>query len=288
MRTIKKIIKKDEPKPSAVVKEIVKETVVKESTLNDGGVSTEPLLKRAFMFLEDGDFKSADEYCERVLDLDPENTRAYLGKLMAELKVKKKDDLKSLSAPFSDNVYYKKVIRFADESLKTELLEYTEHIIYTQAVKAMRSAKTETDYKKAAELFKPVSDYSDAAALSEQCLALAEKAKQQAEEKKRAEELAKSIAEAGRRKKAEEARLARERKAEAERIAARKRARRKKLIVTFTSLAVCLAIAFAVALNTVILPTIKTNSPSSICRFTPLSAMVPFGYAFFTFTKSII
>lgn len=54
--------------------------------------STAPLLKRAFMFLEDGDFGSANEYCEKVLDIDPENAEAYLGKLMAELHVKNKTD----------------------------------------------------------------------------------------------------------------------------------------------------------------------------------------------------
>ena len=42
------------------------------------------------MFLEDSDWKSAVEYCEKVLDLDPECAEAYLGKLMAELHVKKK------------------------------------------------------------------------------------------------------------------------------------------------------------------------------------------------------
>ena len=46
------------------------------------------------MFLEDGNFKEADEYCEKVLDQDPENAQAYLGKLMAEVKVRKQEALK--------------------------------------------------------------------------------------------------------------------------------------------------------------------------------------------------
>ena len=72
-RGIKKIAKADEPKQT-----VVKETVVATSAMPN----IEPLLKRAFMFLEDGDWESADEYCERVLDQDPENAMAYLGKLM--------------------------------------------------------------------------------------------------------------------------------------------------------------------------------------------------------------
>ena len=37
------------------------------------------------MFLEDGDWNSANEYCEKVLDMDPEDPSAYLGKLLSEL-----------------------------------------------------------------------------------------------------------------------------------------------------------------------------------------------------------
>jgi len=62
-----------------------------------GNASSSPasnaLLERAFIFLEDGDWKQADEYCERVLDADPKNARAYIGKLCAELHVRQEADL---------------------------------------------------------------------------------------------------------------------------------------------------------------------------------------------------
>ena len=48
--------------------------------------TVDSLLKRVFMFLEDGNWNSADEYCEKVLDIDPENAEAYLGKFLVELK----------------------------------------------------------------------------------------------------------------------------------------------------------------------------------------------------------
>ena len=47
--------------------------------------TAEPLLKRGMLFLEDGDFVQADQYFERVLDLNPEEPRAYIGKLLAQL-----------------------------------------------------------------------------------------------------------------------------------------------------------------------------------------------------------
>ena len=75
------------------------------------------LLKRAFMFLEDGEWDNADAYCEKVLDIDPENAEAYLGKLMAELKVTHKDFLSSCSEPFDNNKYYLKARRFGNDEL---------------------------------------------------------------------------------------------------------------------------------------------------------------------------
>ncbi|MBQ5995842.1 MAG: toll/interleukin-1 receptor domain-containing protein [Clostridia bacterium] len=77
--------------------------------------NTAPLLKRAFMFLEDGDWQSADEYCEKVLDLDPENGEAYLGKLLAEYHSPTLQHLSKSATDFSNNNNFKKIVRFADK-----------------------------------------------------------------------------------------------------------------------------------------------------------------------------
>ena len=143
IRGIKKIAQTDTPKT----------TVVKETILGGGNANTAPLLKRAFMFLEDGDWNSANEYCEKVLDIDPENASAYLGELMAELHVKKQDRLEDQADPFDQSNNYQKAVRFADEKLKTVLAGYIEHInirnenarldgIYTRAKNAMSTANT--------------------------------------------------------------------------------------------------------------------------------------------------
>ncbi len=79
------------------------------------------LLKRVFMFLEDGNWLEAGNYCEKVLDLDPENGEAYLGKLMAELKVRKREDLTSYTKCFDESENYRKAIKYGDESLVKEL-----------------------------------------------------------------------------------------------------------------------------------------------------------------------
>lgn len=113
IRGIKKIADTD---PSV---EKGKETTVVPSS----NAAVEPLLKRAFMFLEDGEWESADEYCERVLDMDPENARAYLGKLMAELEIRSQDDFISCHcrAPFRENNNFRKAVRFSSPDLRDQL-----------------------------------------------------------------------------------------------------------------------------------------------------------------------
>ena len=74
-------------------------------------------LKLMFISLEDGDWDHANAYCVKVLEQDPENAHAFLGKLMIDLKVKLKEDLDSCNAPFDNNNNYKRAIRFGDEKL---------------------------------------------------------------------------------------------------------------------------------------------------------------------------
>ncbi|MBR3802992.1 MAG: TIR domain-containing protein [Clostridia bacterium] len=88
--------------------------------------SVDSYLKRVFIFLADGDFKSADEYCEKVLDIDPENGQAYLGKLMSELKVRKLEYLKELNNHFDKSNNYLKIRQYGDTSLVATLESYIE------------------------------------------------------------------------------------------------------------------------------------------------------------------
>ena len=77
IRGIKKVLDA-EKKP-----DVVQETVVVQQS-NTGAA---PLLKRGYISLEDGDWKKADQLFEEVLNLDPECTQAYIGKLLSAEKV---------------------------------------------------------------------------------------------------------------------------------------------------------------------------------------------------------
>lgn len=153
IRGIKKLTESDTQKPS------VKETVV----VNTGAdTKIEPLLKRAFMYLEDGSWGEADAYCERVLDQDPENAMAYLGKLMAEFKVNKRENLSECDDVFEENGNYQKIMRFGDASLKKELQEDVLQVKYNIALKNMNEADNGEAFKIAAEKFEEISGFKDA------------------------------------------------------------------------------------------------------------------------------
>ncbi|MEE1139506.1 MAG: hypothetical protein U0M02_13605 [Acutalibacteraceae bacterium] len=87
-----------------------------------------PLLERTFIFLEDEEWQKADEYCEKVLDIDPQNIKAYLGKLMAEFKIKKLDDFNDCKIILENSNNYQKVISFGDEELVSFLKNVNESI----------------------------------------------------------------------------------------------------------------------------------------------------------------
>ena len=168
VRGIKKVITAETKKA-----EPVKETVIVNTSADS---NTAPLLERAFMFLEDGDWQSADEYCEKVLDLDPKCAEAYLGKLMAELRVNKRENLKACANTFDDRNNYQKALRFGDEKLKKELVGYIEFIternlaeLYDEAVDIMKKAHSSADFRKASVRFMNISFYKDSESLAETC-----------------------------------------------------------------------------------------------------------------------
>ena len=162
IRGIKKVLQRDAGKAAA------RETVAAGA----GGAAVAPLLERAFLFLEDGKWQDANIYCEKVLDIDPKNANAYLGKLMAELQVKSRKQLADCATPFDDNENYGKVLRFGDEKLEAEMRGYIEHInernenarkkgIYQQGLNLLNAAKSEQDYRNAAVCFRSIMEYRD-------------------------------------------------------------------------------------------------------------------------------
>lgn len=288
IRGIKKIVKTDEPKV------MVKETAVPANTTN-----VTPLLKRAFMFLEDGEWNRADDFCEQVLNQDPENAQAYLGKLMAELHVRRQEDLPNCDQPFNDRNNYQKAVRFGGEKIARVLSGYIDHInernentrltsIYNNAVTTMKSANSESSYKVAAASFKTIPGFKDADSLAEQCIDRAEVFRKDAVYVSARSQMIGNVVggyesaiqtfstisgwkdadeqiRTCQRKieeinaKEEADRLEHERQVEEKRIAAEKAAKKRKKIAAIITPVIVACIVFVIVLITVIIPKLKMN-----------------------------
>lgn len=267
------------------------------SNMQQGGiarVSGDPkvLLERAFMFLEDGDWDKADIYCESVLDQNPKCAEAYLGKLMAEVEIRKKEDLSKAKEPLDQSDNYRKVMRFADESLRERLsnakeVQHNEQL-YAEAMACMTAASDEEAYRNAAQKFYSLGSYKDASAHREQCLQRADRIRadrMQREETKRKEDIysraekcmhkgtiesyntaiqlyesvpnfrssAAQISEC--RRKIEDL----EAKEAARQVAVEKAKKKAKKIAIIAAPIVCVCIAFVIVLTTVIIPKQKCN-----------------------------
>ncbi len=230
----------------------VKETVV----INNSNVN--PLIKRIFLFLEDKDWQAADEYCERVLDQDPENASAYLGKLMSELHISKQEELNNCVNPFDDRSNYQKALRFADEKMKNTLKGYIANINerikyndYYNAKSLMNSANTAEAYQSIAVQFKELAGYKDSDELFKNCLDKADRIMREEEERRIEAE-----------RKANEARLEAERKAEEKRKLVEKRIKRLAIVTAI----VCVCAVLAVLTVNVIIPNVVLNNRISMAE----------------------
>lgn len=274
IRGIKKIISVDEPKPAA------KETVV----VNSMSANTSPLLERVFLFLEDGRWQDANIYCEKVLDIDPKNAEAYLGKLMAELNVSSRNKLVDCELPFDDRENFGKVIRFGDERIESEMRGYIAHInerdeiarlsgLYSSAVGAMTAAKTEYEFIVAASEFDNIAGFKDSESLAERCRENAEAARKNAiydnaiSLTKQSESIQSAVEEFEKipdwkdsAAQIENCKL----KIEEERIAKEKRKKKMIKIAKIGTPIICACIAFVIVLTTVIIPKQKLHKAMSL------------------------
>lgn len=187
IRGIKKIVKAEQSKTT---------TVVRETVVSAEKPDVEPLLKRAFMFLEDGDWASADEYCRKILYIDSRSAEAYLCKLMAELKLHRRDDFQNCEQPFYSRADYFYAEYYGSEQLKAELNEYEvcakeraeahrKDRIYTSAKSQIEGGDIQ-NYEQAIKLFDTIHGWKD----SDKQICVCEHKIKEIKDKKEAERIA--------------------------------------------------------------------------------------------------
>ena len=137
VRGVEKLLRADAPARIAAA----------ESVTAGPAATTESLLKRAFMFLMDGEWESANEYAEKVLDIDPENAEAYLAKAMAQLQVRELSDLSGTKG-FEENANTAKALHYGSDSLKSEINGYIEAFRKAEEERIAANKRAEEDFRK--------------------------------------------------------------------------------------------------------------------------------------------
>lgn len=131
VRGVGKLLAKDAPKDGDVQQAAVS---------NPAATTVQSLLKRAFMFLEDGEWRRANEYAEKVLDIDPENGEAYLAKAMSDLEKRSRSSMNDASG-IELNANIQKALRFGSGSLKNEINGYIESTKAAEAADQLEADK---------------------------------------------------------------------------------------------------------------------------------------------------
>ena len=171
--------------------------------------TVDSLLDRAWMFLEDGNYQKAHEYLERVLDIDPRNSQAYLGNVLVTLQTSSVSALTEKIVCLDTFKDFERALRFATGADRQELENIYEAVqkkylikclwaelselkaqkqkieqqqvfeqhkqeraqsIYDRAISYMNTATSGSDYNRAAMLFSEISGWQDADELRSHCL----------------------------------------------------------------------------------------------------------------------
>ena len=156
----------------------IKKVVVKEenpiptSTTPNTNPTIRNLLRRVSLFLEEKNWEQANEYCERILDIDMENGEAYLYKLCIECQISKIDDIvvlndSSLIYKIKQSSNYRNIIKFGDDKTREKInhllnlmTENNNSSKYFQAKRLFENNTLES-YEEALNIFKLIRNYRD-------------------------------------------------------------------------------------------------------------------------------
>ena len=115
---------------------------------------TGALTKRGYFFLEDGDFKSADEYFDKALDENPEDSKAYAGKVLAGLHMKDVAEIDDSFVNLYEDKNFERAIRFSSGADKAQLEDIKENADRKWFVKRLTVGLTRYAVKKESDELK--------------------------------------------------------------------------------------------------------------------------------------
>ena len=143
---------------------------------SDAFVNVDGLLNRGFFSLEEKEWKLAGECFDKVLKQDKTDVRAYLGKLLVDLKVPGRNELENCPTPFENNENYRKILMLGNEEMihfVNDALERSKAIateaLYEQTIRVYENTLFEDALLKCAEKFESFGDYKDSKVMAEKC-----------------------------------------------------------------------------------------------------------------------
>ena len=109
------------------------------------------LLSKAQRCISNGEFTAADQLCEQLLDSDPENSGAYLVKLLAALHVRSVGEISGLARDVSAEPAWARSMRYADQTLAAELMENTRRAVQNWSEELCENSADPQELSAAAE-----------------------------------------------------------------------------------------------------------------------------------------
>lgn len=133
-----------------------------------GDIENDPLIRRAELFLEDGDFERAEDICAQLLSKSPNNAGAYVIRLLAEYKLANENALDDMTENFTVSENYRLAMRYGSEPLRARLKERSNRSLYRKFTARLNNAgDNERELSAAAADLRTFGNYADAAELAE-------------------------------------------------------------------------------------------------------------------------
>lgn len=120
--------------------------------------SSDPLLRRARLFIEDRDYSGAEQLLAEL----PDSAEKYLLMLLSEYNLTSEKELEELKTDFSGSENYRKAMRLGDEGFRLRLRERNLTSIYNKCSENLENAVTDIQYRAVAAEFR-VLNYRDSA-----------------------------------------------------------------------------------------------------------------------------
>ena len=155
----------------------VEGTVEVQGTVKvEGGISAMNFIKRGNLALSEEKWGKAGNFFDEALEIDPASAEAFLGYLLFELRLKTNEELATCAKDFRGFDSYKKAVHFANDALKSFLVNAATESAYRCARRLMEK-ETIDGAIEAKSILESITTYKEAAILVRDCAEIIEKIK---------------------------------------------------------------------------------------------------------------